>query len=199
MSMICTVDSVDRDARTVDCTPIDGSAPLLGVNLQANQGSDFGIVAFPRKDSYVVVGFMSYGEAGAVLLTDDIESIEVTVSKDTARLTIDEDGIEVKVGDNVSLTIDKDTITAKNGDSISMEMTGSKITFNGGNNGGVPLSSEVADALNDIIGDINELKGTLGPITGTFMSGTEFNVSSWAATTLQTVVAKNLGNTDIEQ
>ena len=54
VSLVCTVDAVDKDARTVDCTPLDEGAPLLGVNLQANQGSKFGIVAFPRVGSYVV-------------------------------------------------------------------------------------------------------------------------------------------------
>lgn len=34
---VCTVDAVDEDARTVDCTPLDEGAPLVGVNLQANQ------------------------------------------------------------------------------------------------------------------------------------------------------------------
>ena len=34
---VCTVDSVDEKARTVDCTPLDESAPLVGVNLQANR------------------------------------------------------------------------------------------------------------------------------------------------------------------
>ena len=66
-SLVCTVDAVDKDARTVDCTPLDEGAPLLGVNLQANQGSKFGIVAFPRVGSYVVVGFVADGSAGVVL------------------------------------------------------------------------------------------------------------------------------------
>ena len=35
VSLVCTVDAVDKTARTVDCTPLDESAPLLGVNLQA--------------------------------------------------------------------------------------------------------------------------------------------------------------------
>ena len=44
---VCTVDSVDEKARTVDCTPLDESAPLVGVNLQANQEGDTGVVCFP--------------------------------------------------------------------------------------------------------------------------------------------------------
>ena len=41
--LVCVVDSVDKDTRTIDCTPLNEGAPLLGVNLQANQGSKFGV------------------------------------------------------------------------------------------------------------------------------------------------------------
>lgn len=49
VALVCTVDEIDKEARTVDCTPINEGAPLLGVNLQANQGSDFGLVIYPEK------------------------------------------------------------------------------------------------------------------------------------------------------
>lgn len=98
VSLICTVDAVDKDARTVDCTPIDEGAPLLGVNLQANQESKFGVVIFPRVGSYVVVGFVADGSAGVVLLTDDVESIEMVVKDDNTSLKITEDGIVMNGG-----------------------------------------------------------------------------------------------------
>mgnify|MGYP000810857739 FL=1 len=41
---VCTVDSVDEKARTVDCTPLDESAPLVGVNLQANQEGGLSLI-----------------------------------------------------------------------------------------------------------------------------------------------------------
>lgn len=96
VSVVCTVDSVDRKARTVDCTPIDESAPLLGVNLQANQKSGFGIVAYPKVGSYVVVGFIADGAAGAVLLADEIESFELVI--DDTKVEIDKDGIRLNGG-----------------------------------------------------------------------------------------------------
>ncbi len=43
--LVCTVDAVDKTARTIDCTPLNENAPLLGVNLQANQS---GIVSKGR-------------------------------------------------------------------------------------------------------------------------------------------------------
>lgn len=98
VSLICTVDAVDKDARTVDCTPLDEGAPLLGVNLQANQESRFGVVIFPRVGSYVVVGFVADGSAGIVLMTDDVESIEMVVKDDNTSLKITEDGIVLNGG-----------------------------------------------------------------------------------------------------
>lgn len=98
VSLICTVDAVDKEARTVDCTPLDEGAPLLGVNLQANQESKFGVVVYPRVGSYVVVGFVADGSAGIVLMTDDIESLEVVVKDDNTSLKITEDGIVLNGG-----------------------------------------------------------------------------------------------------
>lgn len=77
--VVCRVDEVNRARRTVYCTPIDESAPLPAVNLQANQGGDTGVVVFPKQGSYVIVGVMNTGGAAAVLLTDEVESIEIDV------------------------------------------------------------------------------------------------------------------------
>lgn len=141
VSLVCTVDAVDKTARTVDCTPLDESAPLLGVNLQANQGSTFGVISFPRVGSFVVVGFVADGSAGVVLLTDDVESVEVVISDDTARITADEDGVRVRMGDDTS-----------------MELTGEGVVLNGGNFGGMVKVEPLTSRINDIENDINELK-----------------------------------------
>ena len=136
-SLVCTVDAVDKDARTVDCTPLDEGAPLLGVNLQANQGSKFGIVAFPRVGSYVVVGFVADGSAGVVLLTDDVESVEVVISESTARIEAAEEGM---------------------GDDTSAELTGEGVILNGGSFGGMVKAEQLAQRINAIEKDINTLK-----------------------------------------
>ena len=141
VSLVCTVDAVDKDARTVDCTPLDEGAPLLGVNLQANQGSKFGIVAFPRVGSYVVVGFVADGSAGVVLLTDDVESVEVVISKSTARIEADEEGVHVRMGDDTSA-----------------ELTGEGVILNGGSFGGMVKAEQLAQRINAIEKDINTLK-----------------------------------------
>ena len=97
--MACKVTAVDKTARTVDVEPLNEDAPVLACNLQANQGSAFGVVQFPRVDSYVVVGFLSGIDAGVVLMCDDVEGVEIVVKdKDTASVVVSEDGIVMNNG-----------------------------------------------------------------------------------------------------
>ena len=141
VSLICTVDAVDKDARTVDCTPLDEGAPLLGVNLQANQESKFGVVVYPRVGSYVVVGFVADGCAGVVLMTDDIESLEIVVSDKTSRVLIDEERVRIDVDEETSAELTKDGIV-----------------LNGGGLGGLVKIAELEDNLNQLKRYVETLK-----------------------------------------
>lgn len=92
---VCTVDSIDELARTIDCTPIDESAPLIGVNLQANQNSEVGDVSFPVIGSFVVVAFLSSAVA-VVVLCDEIEKRLLTIGE--TKIVISADGIVINGG-----------------------------------------------------------------------------------------------------
>ncbi len=149
VNLVCTVDAVNKTARTVDCTPLDESAPLLGVNLQANQGSKFGIVAFPRVGSFVVVGFVADGNAGVVLLTDEVESIEWVFGENSTQMSVDGQGLRISVkgkSENVGGT---DTV---------MELTSEGIVLNGGGLGGIVKVEQLTRHINAIENDINTLK-----------------------------------------
>ncbi len=154
VSLICTVDAVDKEARTVDCTPIDESAPLLGVNLQANQDSRWGVVTYPRVGSYVVVGFVAEGSAGVVLMTDDIESIEIVVSDTTSRVLIDEEKVRIDVGEETSGELTKDGVL-----------------LNGGKLGGLIKVEELTSRINNIEEDINSLKDVFASWTAVSQDG----------------------------
>ena len=108
---VCTVDSVDEEKRTIACTPIDEGAPLLGVNLQADQSQQVGVVSFPAVGSDVLVGFINPAVA-VVLLTTEITKTILTVG--ATELTV-EDG---KLKFDVSGT--------------TLEMDGNKSVWNGG-------------------------------------------------------------------
>lgn len=138
VALVCTVDAIDKAARSIDCTPINEGAPLLGVNLQANQEADFGLCLFPELGSYVVVGFVADGAAGVVLLTEKIESAEIVIGDSSAVL--DADGLRLDVG-NISAHIDKNAVT-----------------FNGGDLGGLVRVEDLTKRLNIIENDINKLK-----------------------------------------
>lgn len=130
---ICTVDAIDDKARTIDCTPLDEGAPLLGVNLQANQNGEVGIVAFPRKDSHVVVAFLSDATA-VVVLMDDVELIGLKIGEDNpVEGTVADGSVVLSIGDT------------------SVELApGKKITINGGELGGLVIIQELRDSLDSL-------------------------------------------------
>lgn len=131
---VCTVDTVDEDARTVDCTPIDESAPLLGVNLQANQESEDGVVSFPAVGSYVVVSFLEASVA-VVVLCEKVDKIALKIGKTTAQLV---DGqIDAAVQD------------------ITVKITSEGVVINGGNLGGMVKIQELTQKLNEFITAFN--------------------------------------------
>lgn len=131
---ICTIDAVDVEARTVDCSPLDESAPLVGVNLQANQDAGTGVVAIPAPGSYVVVGFLS-PSAAVVILTEKIDRYLVDIGDARARIT---DGqIDIAV---------KDT---------TVKVDSSGIVMNGGRLGGLVKIQELTDKLNELIDAFN--------------------------------------------
>ena len=173
VSLICTVDAVDKDARTVDCTPLDEGAPLLGVNLQANQESKFGIVVYPRVGSYVVVGFVADGSAGVVLTTDDIESIEIVVSDKTSRVLIDEERVRIDVDEETSAELTKDGVV-----------------LNGGSLGGLVKVEELTNKLNELIEAFNNHTHTI-PSSAVSVSGTASAQSNPAPITVPAITSKH--------
>lgn len=137
VALVCVVDEIDKAKRTVDCTPINEGAPLLGVNLQANQGSDFGVVIYPEKGAFVVVGFVADGAAGVVLTTDKIESAEIVIGETSA--VIDADGLRVD--------------TSK----MSAHINGEDIVFNEGKLDGLVIIQKLTDKLNELKDSVNDL------------------------------------------
>lgn len=144
-SLICVVDAVDKEKRTVDCSPIDESAPLLSVNLQANQESKHGIVVYPKVGSYVVVSFVAEGSAGVVTLTDEIDSVEVVIEQNKA-------------------TLNNEVATIQVGDDASIEITSNGIVMNGGGFGGLIKIEELTKKINDLIDAFNSHTHTIPTI-----------------------------------
>ncbi len=206
VSLVCTVDAVDKTARTVNCTPLNESAPLLGVNLQANQGSKFGIVTFPKVGSYVVVGFVADGSAGVVLLTDEIESVEVVISENTARILADKEGVRVLMGDDANakitdkgvvvskgsatVTVKNDCVTVEKGDNAKAEFTDNGVIFNGGNFGGMVKVEALTAKLNELITAFNGHTHTL-PLGTVTVAGSATSQANPAPITVPAIMPKH--------
>ncbi|MDR1274596.1 MAG: hypothetical protein LBK12_08600 [Odoribacteraceae bacterium] len=130
----CTVDAVDATARTIDCSPLDDSAPLLGVNLQANQGGEEGVVAFPAPGSHVVVAFITPAIA-VVVLSEKI------------------DKIGMKIGDTTATLVDGQVDIATGGTTVNITPDG--MTINGGTLGGLVRIEALTSKINDLIEAFN--------------------------------------------
>lgn len=94
---VCKVDSVDKDKRIIDCTPIDGSAQLMEVPLQSVSESTKGICVYPAIGSFVLVGFVDNSNA-YVLQCSQVEQIVCDVD-DTIIINGGDLGGMVKVGE----------------------------------------------------------------------------------------------------
>lgn len=109
-AQLCTVTAVDAAARTVDCEPLDESAPLLGVNLQANQGLTSGMVLIPKVGSYVIVALMNDGVNGCVIATEEVERMELVIGE--TRMEVTEDGIVLN-GGNLGGMVKVEALTSR--------------------------------------------------------------------------------------
>lgn len=130
---VCTVDAVDEKTRTIECTPLNEGAQLLGVNLQADQSGEVGVVSFPAVGSYVVVGFLSPAVA-VVVLTTEITKIMLKIGNTEA--TVEDNSVVLKTqkgsvaltADNLKLNIDGTTLELKK--DLSIWNSGSETTAN---------------------------------------------------------------------
>lgn len=172
VALVCVVDEVDETARTIDCTPLNEGAPLLGVNLQANQGTDYGVCLIPERGSYVVVGFVADGASGVVLLTEKIKSAEIVIGNNSATLTVD-----------------------------GLSVNANQTTFNGGNLGGLIKIKELTERLNIIENDINDLKTVFSAWTPAAQDGgaaLKTAAVDWAGTQLSLTSRNDYENTKIK-
>lgn len=182
VALVCTVDAVDEKARTIDCTPLNEGAPLLGVNLQANQGANYGFWLYPEVGSFVIVGFVADGAAGVVLSTEKIKQAEVVIG-DTSTV-MDADGCRIKTA-NMSANINADNII-----------------FNGGKLNGLVKIDDLTKRLNTIENEINKLKGIMAgwvPVAQDGGAALKTAAADWSADTLLLTKRSDYENEKIKQ
>lgn len=87
-----TVEKVDTDENTCDVIPLDGSAKIIDVYLQADSDNG-GILQIPKVGSLVCVVFINK-ETAVIANTGEIDALRVKI-KDTV-LEIDQEGFLLK-------------------------------------------------------------------------------------------------------
>lgn len=80
---VCNVDSVDGSK--CDVTPLSGVAPMKQVRLNADIGSDIGIVITPKKDTNVLVCELNKADA-FVAMYSEIDQITVKIGNSSALI-----------------------------------------------------------------------------------------------------------------
>jgi hypothetical protein len=82
---VCEVRAVDTSAKTVDIKPVDGSAEIFNVPLQADtQGG--GLVIFPKAGSKVLAVFTSKHTAVAVMCSE-IDKVLLCIGGTSVEIT----------------------------------------------------------------------------------------------------------------
>ena len=84
---VCEVLEIDQDEKTVNVKPVDDTAEIYNVRLQAESETG-GLVLFPKVGSMVLVVFINKNNA-AVVNTSEIEKLELVIEK--SELQIDKD------------------------------------------------------------------------------------------------------------
>jgi hypothetical protein len=82
--IIGEVDNVD--GRTCTVNPVDGSAAIENVRLNAYSDGDQGLIISPKKGTYVIVGMISAVDT-MVLMCFEIESIILNMGNTTLSIT----------------------------------------------------------------------------------------------------------------
>lgn len=93
---VCEVTSLDRSTRTIDCLPLDETAPILGASLQADSGGTQGLTLYPRVGSLVIVGLVEGTPLGIILLADELDELEVQIGDQ--QISITREGITLNEG-----------------------------------------------------------------------------------------------------
>lgn len=124
---VCEVLDVNQDEKTVDVQPIDGTAPIFYVRLQAESETG-GLVVFPKIGSLVLVVFLNKNNA-AVVNTSAITNYELKITN--CELSIDKDGFLLKKENETLKKIMVDLVTAVKSIQFLVNTTGTAVAQTG--------------------------------------------------------------------
>jgi hypothetical protein len=105
---VCEVLEVNTNDVTIDAKPIDGTAEIFNVRLQAESETG-GLVVFPKVGSMVLVVFLNKNNA-AVVNTSEIDKFSLVI--DNCKLEMDGQGFLLKKQNETLKNLVADLISA---------------------------------------------------------------------------------------
>ncbi len=153
-TLLATVESVDESARTCEVLPIDGSAKLFDVRLNPlleTNSQDKGEYNIPAVNSFVLVTLLDSANA-YVSGFSVIEKKIGTIGKVVYAISKD-NGVYIKVDTN------KAVVTIANNGRIDIK-SNDNVYFNNGNNGGLCITPNLRNNLEEIKTAINTIINT---------------------------------------
>lgn len=180
------------------CTCLMDGMEIPGVRLAAiANGSADRLIVRPAEGSLVEVADLSAGKLRELMVVGYSEVESVTYHHGETRVTVDGEKIEAILGENVILA-DTDLISVEVGQS-TVDITDGKIELNGGDNSGLVKVAQLADKLNSIERDINNLKTALTawtPVNAleTDADALKMAITTWTTSTLNITSKEELQN-----
>jgi hypothetical protein len=138
---VCAVLAVHEDTKSIDVQPVDGTAEIMNVPLQADTQSN-GLVIFPKKGSRVLVVFTSKHTA-VMCNTGEIDGIEY---KDTQ-------GVEWRIRDG-KITVKNSRYSLKQAFDELMDAIGKLTVTTGVGPSGVPINKTEFEAIKQKINNL---------------------------------------------
>lgn len=180
MSGIVIADTVDTDTLTCSVEVLWQDEPIEGVLLNVIESNVKGCYAIPEDASIVHMVSLDGPGLYQIIKTERIKEIHVDVSE----------LIKVKVAE-LQIDAGNSSLTGKN----------DEWAFNGGNNGGVPVSNKVAQRLNKIETDVNNLKtvfSTWVPVSNDGGAALKSASATWFAQQLQPTQETDIDNPQVK-
>lgn len=154
--MLATVDTVDEEARTIDT--IVGDKAIRDISLEVIPNGGSSIILVPEIGSVVVLGFIEgFIEMPFIVKHTKVKTfILFNNQTEESKITVNNDSIEIVRGSSI-WKIENERIS----------LSGDLIELNGGENGGLPLVTELTDSLNAFVNEVSSFVSTFNSHTHT--------------------------------
>lgn len=191
------VESVNQDSDNISVRVGTESGDLVisDISLGPNSGASTCVISYPKVGSLVVIGLpYKQPESAFVARFSQLDSVKIVYNPEASGdesdlITADENGVSVTRG-KYSCTITKDSINLSCSDGATIVLSDNSITLNGGSLGGLINISDLVSAINSMV-------STFNGHTHTYPSAPSGGTTASPSTTMQTLSASDIEDTNV--